>query len=87
MTIVAAGGLVSSELAGEAVILDLKSGMCYGLDKAEARIWELMQNPKTINEIRDTLLAEYQGEVERCEQALQALIQELQAKELVKIKG
>jgi hypothetical protein len=82
----AASGLVSSELAGEAVILDLKSGTYYGLDQVGARIWELIQQPKTINEIRDTLLAEYDVEAERCQADLQTLLQELDAKQLLEIK-
>ena len=44
---------VSVELAGEAVILNLGSGMYYGLDPVGARIWELLQEPRTVAEIKE----------------------------------
>ena len=66
-TVVAAGDQVSSDLQGEVAILDLKAGVYYGLDAVGARIWNLLQKPTTVNEIRDILLEEYDVEVDRCE--------------------
>ena len=37
---------VSCDLAGEAAILNIKSGVYYGLDPVGARIWNLMQEPR-----------------------------------------
>ena len=34
---------VSADLSGEAAILNLKSGIYYGLDNVGARIWTLVQ--------------------------------------------
>jgi len=59
--------------------------MYYGLNAVGARVWELVQEPKTVTEIRDTLLSEYEVEPNRCEQDLLALLQELAGKGLVKI--
>src|SRR5437773_5822693 len=57
--IVASTDQISSELAGEAVILDLKRGVYHGLDPTGARIWTLLQQRRPVGEIRDTILAEY----------------------------
>lgn len=65
--VVATKEQVSSVLAGEAVILDLKSGVYYGLNDVGARIWNLLQEPRKVDEIRDTLLAEYSVEPEQCD--------------------
>jgi hypothetical protein len=77
---------VACDLAGEAVILSLKSGQYFGLNEVGARIWNLIQEPKTVNEIRDALLQEYDVETECCERELLVLLQDLAAKGLVDIK-
>jgi hypothetical protein len=77
---------VSCDLAGEAAILDLKAGMYYGLNAVGARIWDLIQEPKSVNQIRATLLEEYEVESDRCERDLQALLQELAASGLIEVK-
>src|SRR6266851_3148762 len=58
--IVACEGHISCDLAGEAVVLDFKSGMYYGLDEVGASIWKLIAEPRTVGEICDALVAEYE---------------------------
>lgn len=76
---------VSTDLAGEAVILNLESGMYYGLDEVGARIWELIQQPKRVQVILETLLNEYEVEPDQCEQDLLALLQSLTTAKLIEI--
>ena len=78
---------VSCLLAGEAVILSLKSGVYYGLDAVGARIWELCHQPKTVNEIREALLAEFDVDPLLCERELIEFLATLSSKELVQIGG
>jgi hypothetical protein len=73
-------------MAGEAVILNLKSGIYYGLNPVGARVWSLIQEPKSVGNVLDTLLAEYDVEPDRCESDLMALLQDLAARELIKIE-
>jgi hypothetical protein len=82
-SIVAAREQVSSDLGGEVAILDLKSGTYYGLDAVGARIWSLLQEPRTVEEIRDVLVREYEVDDERCERDLVALLQRLADEGLV----
>jgi hypothetical protein len=84
-TVVAAPDQVSSDLAGEAVILNLATGMYYGLDEVGARVWSLLQQPCAVEALRDAILAEYEVEPERCEQDLLALLADLQAAKLVEV--
>ena len=77
--------IVSSHLADEIVILDLKSGVYHGLEAVGARIWELVGSATPIHEIRDTLLEEYEVAAEPCEEDLCALINELESHGLVQI--
>lgn len=83
--IVAAKEQISSDLGGEAVILNLKTGVYHGLDAVGARIWNLLQEPRTIDDIRDTLLEEYEVEPDRCECDLLILLQQLADSELIEV--
>ena len=84
--VVAAKDQVSSDLGEEVAILDLKNGVYYGLDAVGARIWNLIQEPKAVNEIRDVLLDEYEVEPEHCERDLLALLEKLVAENLVEVR-
>ena len=61
--VVATQDQVSADLQGEAAILKLSSGIYYGLNPVGARIWELIQEPRSVREVRDTLTAEYEVDV------------------------
>ena len=84
-TIVVSQDQVSCDLSREAAILNLKSGVYFGLNTVGASIWKLIQEPKTIDEIRDALVDEYDVDPKRCEQDILELLQELSNHELIKI--
>ncbi|MBI4500159.1 MAG: PqqD family protein [Gemmatimonadetes bacterium] len=85
-TVVAAESLLSSRFDEELVILNLESGIYYGLEQVGARIWDLIKRPVRVGSIRDTLVSEYQVDPGRCERDLQALLKDLAAKGLVRIE-
>ena len=84
--VVAGKDQVSSDLAGEVAILDVEAGVYYGLDRVGARIWNLIQEPRTVNEIRDILLEEYDVEPARCERDLLTLLQRLVDEGLIEVR-
>lgn len=86
LCVVAARDQVSSDLGGEVAILDLRGGTYYGLDAVGARIWSLIQEPRTIEEIRDILVSEYEVESDRCESDLITLVQRLVEEGLVEVR-
>ena len=86
-SVVAVKEQLSSELAGEAVILDVKSGVYYGLNEVGASIWNLIQEPKTVNEIRDAILKEYFVEPEQCDRDLKELLKQLADKGLIEVRN
>ena len=85
--IAAAKEQVSCDLAGEAAILDLKSGQYYGLNAIGARIWSLMQEPHSISEVLRTLLEEYDVDAAQCEEDVLALVQKMAASGLIEVQG
>ena len=84
--VVAAKDQVSCDLAGEAAILNIKSGVYYGLDPVGARIWSLMQEPRQVVEIQNTITNEYDVEPERCARDLADLLEKLLAEGLIEVK-
>jgi len=82
----AATGQVSSRLSDEVVILNLEKGTYHGLEAVGARIWELIQKPVPVREVRDALLNEYDAEPQRCEQDLLSLLEELQSHDLLEVQ-
>jgi hypothetical protein len=47
------------ELSGETVLLNLESGVYYGLDAVGTRVWQLLLQGSTIADICDTLIDDY----------------------------
>lgn len=84
-TVVAVQDQVYSEIGGEVAILDLRGGTYYGLDAVGARVWDLVQEPREIGEVRDALLVEYEVDAERCERDLLDLIRALEGEGLVEV--
>ena len=77
---------VSTDLGQETVILGLQSDEYFSLKGVGARIWEIIQEPKTAREILNTILNDYAVEPERGERDLLAVLQELADEGLVEIK-
>ena len=57
---------ISSELDGEAVILDMESGKYHSLDRTGTRIWALLENKISLDDIVLQLIEEYSVEREQC---------------------
>ena len=76
---------ISSELNGEAVILNLSSGVYYGLNEVGARIWQLIQPPCSLEIIQSALIEEYDVPPDVCKQEVLKLLLELKNANLIEI--
>ena len=77
--------VVSRELDGEAVILNLESGTYFGLDPVGTRIWSLLQKNGSLRETFETLQQEYEVAPNQLEQDLLRLVKELHGKGLLRL--
>ncbi len=75
--VVASTDQISSQLEDEAVILALGEGVYYGLDPVGARVWELVQTRRTVDEILTTILGEYDVSADRCQRDILGLLRQL----------
>lgn len=77
---------LSSDVARSVVILNLKDGVYYELKEVGTRVWNLIQQPSTVQSILDRLLEEYEVDPERCEIDLLALAENLARFGLIQIR-
>lgn len=84
-TVVISNNQVSCDLAGEAAILNLADGVYYGLDQVGAFVWNMLGTPRTVEELRAGVMAEYEVEREECERDLIALLGDLHSKGLITV--
>jgi len=84
-SVVATERQLSTVLGDEAIILGLDDSMYYGLTGTGARIWELLQAPRTVEEILTTITAEFEVDRQRAGADLDALLANLQSRGLVAI--
>ena len=71
----------------EVVILDLATGTYFGLDPVGARMWELMADGKTLGEVCDRMLDEYEVSREALEGDVLHLTEELTTQGLIGIES
>jgi hypothetical protein len=81
----AAAHAVSCELAGETVILDMKSDRYFALSAIGTQIWNWLQTPCTVESLCARLVQEYEVTAEQCRADVSALLDQLLQQGLVRI--
>jgi hypothetical protein len=76
--------VLSRNLDGETVLLDLESGTYFGLDAIGTRVWELIGQEQPLAAILQLILDEYDVKEERAHTDLLQLAEALRAKGLVR---
>jgi hypothetical protein len=78
---------ISCDVADEVVLLSVQNGQYYGLNAVGAEIWRLIQQPRSVAEVRDALLTEFDGvDVETCTIELQAFATNMLALGLIELQ-
>jgi hypothetical protein len=79
--------VISQEVSGETVLLDLESENYFGLDEVGTRIWQLIKEKDDLQAIYNTLLDEYEVEESRLQADLEALLGEISKLGLVSLEA
>ncbi len=69
--------VISQEVSGETVLLDLKSENYFGLDAVGTRVWQLIRDSGDLQVILQTLLDEFDADEARIRGDLDALLAEI----------
>ena len=85
--IVATGEQVHTVIEDEVVILGLTSGKYFSLKDVGARVWSLLQEPVTVAELLQTIVAEYDVDRALAQEDLLALLRHLDSEGLLESKG
>ena len=63
--------VMSQEVDGETVLLDLESESYFGLDEVGTRIWQLLNEGSNLQTVFDILLGEYDVDEKQLEKDIQ----------------
>lgn len=77
--------MVFRDLEGEAVLLNMKTGVYFGLNATATRMWHLLLEQGRLATVRDAIADEYDVEVAACTADLLRFVDGLVAQGLVKI--
>ena len=83
--IVAAKDQFSCPLGDDTVILDVKAGLYFSLDNVGAFIWQLIQQPHSVEDLRRAITEEFEVDAETCQRDLLALLGQLADRKLIEI--
>ena len=85
-TVIVTSQQVSCPLGDESAILNMKNSVYYGVNPVGATVWNLLKEAKTVSEIRDAILSEYDVDQVRCEKDLFALLEEMRSEGLIEVR-
>jgi hypothetical protein len=71
------------QIDDEAVVLDLDSGVYYGLNATGTRVWQLLEQHLPVSQMGDRLLEEFEVDSQCLQADLQELLGDLLAKGLL----
>ena len=75
------------ELQGDAVLLDMKSGVYFGLDGVGTRIWRLLDEHSLISSVVGAMTEEYDVQADRCGADVVNLVARLNEQGLLSVEA
>lgn len=75
--VMATSNHVATEMSGETVILNFTTGEYFGLDEVGALVWKHIQQPVTVADLCDIIMAEYEVDADQCLADVQAMVSDL----------
>ena len=85
-TVMVTSQQVSCPLGDESAILNMKNSVYYGVNPVGATVWNLLKEAKTVGQIRDAILNEYEVDEVRCEKDLFALLEDMRSEGLIEVR-
>ncbi len=85
-SIVRSSDFVAVDMDGALVMLHIQRGSYYGLDGIGPRIWELIGNPISLDDLTDTLCLEYDIDPATCRMDVSALLDDMISAGIVSVR-
>ncbi len=76
---------VSCPINDEVAILDLERSLYFGLQGIAVQVWEALDQPTSVAQLRDAIMSRFDVSSAECEADIVALLADLQAEGLVEV--
>lgn len=73
----------ATDLEGEVVMMNLDKGQYFMMNQVGSRIWEIIKEPSTVNNIINTLIGEFQVEKNQCKENVVEFLGKLKNADLI----
>lgn len=71
-------GVVEAEVDGELVALHIENGTCYSFNATAARIWALLDRPRSVADICNALATEFDIDPATCGEQVLLMLRDLE---------
>lgn len=78
--------ILDSEIDGEKVMMSPETGDYFGLKDTANRIWELLEEPRGVEQIVQKLTEEYEVEEDQCFRDILPFLEEMLEQHLLKVQ-
>jgi hypothetical protein len=79
--------LIAADVANEAILLDVDSGYFFQLNISAARIWGLVETPRSFGDLCGELSRAYAVDPEECRADVQEFVADMRERGLVEISA
>ena len=83
MIVQAKSQVLTCDLDGETALLNQETGIYFGLDEVGSHIWAVLQNPTSQDALVESVLAQYDVEVDQCLRDVRALLEDFRRHGLI----
>lgn len=77
--------MLSAEIGGEAIMMSIEKGAYFGLNPIATRIWDLIDQPKSIAELIEVISTEYEVSDEQCSADVQEFVADMLARGIAQL--
>lgn len=79
--------LMTTSVDGELIGMSVERGACYGFNSVGTRIWELLAEPRTLDNLCRELASDYDIDPEQCRRDVLPYLQSLHDEGLLSLDG
>lgn len=77
--------VVAADTVDEAILIDIDSGYFFQLNKTAARIWELVEPPRSFADLCTALQAKFAAAPDTCRADVAEFVADMQGRGLLKV--
>ena len=72
-----------SEVGEDIVALNVDQGNCYGMEKVTAAVWNLLETPRTLDQLVSALIERYDVGADQCRAEVAELMETMASEGLI----